>query len=103
MKLFKLDIYRGNELIYSNVYNDNITLICDNIIFFSKSSSSKLFVLVRQMYFNSFGELKPKMYKGKFNYSLSCAIDNNTTDKEIIDFICRNDHNLIENKVFAND
>lgn len=53
MKLFKLDIYRGNELIYSNVYNDNITLICDNIIFFSKSSSSKLFVLVRQMYFNS--------------------------------------------------
>lgn len=38
MKLFKLDIYRGNELVYSNVCNDNITLICDNIISFYKSS-----------------------------------------------------------------
>lgn len=103
MKLFKLDIYRGNELVYSNVCNDNITLICDNIISFSKSSPSKLFVLVRQMYFNNLGELKPKMYKGKFNYSLSCTIDNNTSYKELISFLERHEPNLIENKDFTNE
>lgn len=103
MKLFKLDIYRGSELIYSNVYNDTFSAICDRIASFRKDLQKPLFITVRQMYFNSFGELKPKMYKGKFNYSLSCTIDSNTTDKEIIDFICRNDYNLIENKVFAND
>lgn len=103
MKLFKLDIYRGNELIYSNVYNDNFSDICNRIASFRKDSKKPLFVIVRQMYFNHFGELKPKMYKGKLNYSLSCTIDSNTTDKEIIDFICRNDHNLIENKVFTNE
>lgn len=103
MKLFKLDIYRGNELIYSNVYNDNISDICNRIVSFRKDLQKSLFITVRQMYFNSFGELKPKMHKGKFNYSLSCIIDSNTTDKEIIDFICRSDHNLIENKVLTND
>lgn len=103
MKLFKLDIYRGNELIYSNVYNDNISDICNRIASFRKDLQKSLFITVRQMYFNSFGELNPKMYKGKFNYSLYCTIDSNTTDKEIIDFICRNDHNLIENKVFTNE
>lgn len=43
------------------------------------------------------------MYKGKFNYLLYCTIDSNTTDKEIIDFICRSDNNLIENKDFTNE
>ena len=103
MKTFKLDIYRDNELVYSNVYNNNIVSICDHIASFTKYFQSKLFVSVRQMYFNNLGELKPKMYKGKFNYSLSCTIDSNTTDKEIIDFICRSDNNLIENKDFTNE
>lgn len=103
MKLFKLDIYRGNELIYSNVYNDNLSDICNRIASFRKYLQKYLFIIVRQMYFNSCGELKPKKYKGKFNYFLYCTIDSNTTDKEIIDFICRSDNNLIENKDFTNE
>lgn len=38
MKLFKLDIYRGNELIYSNVYKNNISNICNRIASFRKCS-----------------------------------------------------------------
>lgn len=34
MKAFKLDIYRDNELVYSNVYNNNIVSICDHIVSF---------------------------------------------------------------------
>lgn len=48
MKAFKLDIYRDNELVYSNVYNNNIVSICDHIVSFSKYLQSKLFVSVRQ-------------------------------------------------------
>jgi hypothetical protein len=103
MKAFKLDIYRDNELVYSNVYNNNIVSICDHIVSFPKYLQSKLFVSVRQMYFNNLGELKPKMYKGKFNYSLSCAIDNNTSYKELISFLERHEPNLIENKDFTNE
>lgn len=55
------------------------------------------------MYFNNLGELKPKMYKGKFNYSLSCIIDNNTSYKELISFLERHEPNLIENKDFTNE
>lgn len=102
MKTFKLDIYRDNELVYSSVYNNNIVSICDHIASFSKYLQSKLFVSVRQMYFNNLGELKPKMYKGKFNYSLSCNIDNNTSYKELISFLKRNEPNLIGNKDFTN-
>lgn len=36
MKLFKLDIYRGSELIYSNVYNDNLETICTRIEQYAK-------------------------------------------------------------------
>lgn len=36
MKAFKLDIYRDNELVYSNVYNNNIVSICDHIASFTK-------------------------------------------------------------------
>lgn len=103
MKAFKLDIYRDNELVYSNVYNNNIVSICDHIVSFSKYLQSKLFVSVRQMYFNNLGELKPKMYKGKFNYSLSCTIYNNTSYKELISFLERHEPNLIENKDFTNE
>lgn len=103
MKAFKLDIYRDNELVYSNVYNNNIVSICDHIVSFSKYLQSKLFVSVRQMYFNNLGELKPKMYKGRFNYSLSLAIDNNTSYKELISFLERHEPNLIENKDFTNE
>lgn len=103
MKAFKLDIYRDNELVYSNVYNNNIVSICDHIVSFSKYLQSKLFVSVRQMYFNNLGELKPKMYKGKFNYSLSLTIDNNTSYKELISFLERHEPNLIENKDFTNE
>lgn len=103
MKAFKLDIYRDNELVYSNVYNNNIVSICDHIVSFSKYLQSKLFVSVRQMYFNNLGELKPKMYKGEFNYSLSLTIDNNTSYKELISFLERNEPNLIENKDFTNE
>lgn len=103
MKAFKLDIYRDNELVYSNVYNNNIVSICDHIVSFPKYLQSKLFVSVRQMYFNNLGELKPKMYKGKFNYSLSLTIDNNTSYKELISFLERHEPNLIENKDFTNE
>ena len=103
MKAFKLDIYRDNELVYSNVYNNNIVSICVLIVSFPKYLQSKLFVSVRQMYFNNLGELKPKMYKGKFNYSLSCTIDNNTSYKELISFLERHEPNLIENKDFTNE
>lgn len=103
MKAFKLDIYRDNELFYSNVYNNNIVSICDHIVSFSKYLQSKLFVSVRQMYFNNLGELKPKMYKGRFNYSLSLTIDNNTSYKELISFLERHEPNLIENKDFTNE
>lgn len=102
MKLFKLDIYRGNELVYSNVYNDNFSDICNRIASFRKDLQKTLFITVRQMYFNNLGELKPKMYKGKFNYSLSCTIDNNTSYKELISFLKRNEPNLIGNKDFTN-
>lgn len=101
MKLFKLDIYRGNELVYSNVYNDNITLVCDNITSFSKSSPSKLFVSVRQMYFNNLGELKPKMYKGKFNYALSCTLDDIISNRTLTKFFGRCENNLIDNEDFT--
>lgn len=101
MKAFKLDIYRDNELVYSNVYNNNIVSICDHIASFTKYFQSKLFVSVRQMYFNNLGELKPKKYKGRFNYSLSCIIDNNTSYKELISFFGRHEPNLIDNKDFT--
>lgn len=103
MKIFKLEIYRGNELIFSNVCNNNITLICNNIISLSKSSPYKLFVSVRQMYFNSFGELKPKMYKGKFNYALSCTVDDSISNRVLTKFFGRCEHNLIESKYFTNE
>lgn len=79
MKAFKLDIYRDNELVYSNVYNNNIVSICDHIVSFSKYLQSK------------------------FNYSLSCTIDNNTSYKELISFLERHEPNLIENKDFTNE
>lgn len=102
MKLFKLEIYRGSELVYSNVYNDNLETICSRIEQYTKDTSSKLFVIVRQMYFNYMGELKPKMYKGKLNYSISCTIDKTTSFKDIARFFWRREQNLIDNRDFTN-
>lgn len=102
MKLFKLEIYRGSELIYSNVYNDSLETICTRIEEYAKYTPFKLFVIVRQMYFNSFGELKPKMYKGNLNYSVSCTMDKTTTRKDIVDLFWRRERNLIDNRDFTN-
>lgn len=102
MKLFKLDIYRGSELIYSNVYNDNFEIICTRIEQYVKDTPSKLFVVVRQMYFNSFGELRQKMYKGKLNYSVSCTLDKTISRKDIVEHFWRRERNLIDNRNFTN-
>lgn len=101
MKIFKLEIYRGSELIYSNVYNDNLETICTRIEQHAKDTPSKLFVIVRQMYFNYMGELKPKMYKGKFNYSVSCTIDKTTSFEDIAGLFWKRERNLIANKDFT--
>ena len=101
MKIFKLEIYRGSELIYSNVYNDNLETICTRIEQHAKDTPSKLFVIVRQMYFNNVGELKPKMHKGKFDYSISCTIDKTTSFKDIAELLGKRERNLIANKDFT--
>lgn len=102
MKIFKLEIYRGNELIYSNVYNDNLVLICDRIKqSYTIFAPCKLFIVVRQMYFNNVGELKPKMHKGKFYYSISCTIDKTTSFKDIAELLGKRERNLIANKDFT--
>lgn len=73
-------------------------MVCDRIHERAKDSSCKLFVVVRKMFFNCYGELKPKMYKGRFDYSVSCTLDNTASYNDIAGLFGRRERNVTDSK-----
>lgn len=73
-------------------------MVCDRIHERAKDSSCELFVVVRKMFFNRYGELKPKMYKGRFDYSVSCTLNNTVSYNDIAELFWRRERNVIDSE-----